>query len=137
MLNKIVTYRALVLAVVAFAELLILAAAALMRGTPIQASPPASANATGPQTTWTCTPDEVAVFPDRIHVHCTVGQLGIYYFAVPTSDQAAAARYLSIFTTGFALGKTVLVYYGVTDASGTAFGCLYTDCRAITGASVY
>ncbi len=132
MWKKIVTYRAPLVAAVALDVLLILAVSLFMRGTPIQASPASDHSAQA--ATFTCTPDQVAVFTDRVHVHCTTGSLGIYYFAVSTADAASAARYLSIFTTAFALGKTVQVYYGITDESGTAFGCLYTDCRAITGA---
>ena len=70
-------------------------------------------------------------------MRCVTGSLGIYYFAVPTTDAAAANRYLSLFTTAFALGKTVQVTYGVQDDSGTAYGCLYSDCRAVYFAMVY
>jgi zona occludens toxin (predicted ATPase) len=90
-----------------------------------------------PTETFTCTPSQIAVFTNRIHMRCTTTTAdGIYYFAVSTADPAAASRFLSIFTTAKVSSKNVYMYYTTSDTTGTAWGCLASNCRRITGAEV-
>jgi hypothetical protein len=87
---------------------------------------------------FTCTPTGVAAYTNRVHVRCSTAAPpgGIYYFAVSTANSASASRFLSIFTTAMVTGKTVRIHYTPSDTSGTAFGCLASDCRTATGAEV-
>jgi hypothetical protein len=98
---------------------------------------PAAALAPGsPTVPYTCTPDYVAAFPDRVHVRCTLpAETTIYYFAAPTSDSKNAARVLSIILTARSLGKNVRIYY-TSSANGSAFGCGFGDCRPIDAAEL-
>jgi len=83
-------------------------------------------------TVWyTLTPDNVAVFSNRIHVKATSDDDGILYWAVPTTDSRFANRMLSLLLTAKASGKRVSVKYNPSDTSGTSFGCLAGDCRTI------
>ena len=88
--------------------------------------------------TFTCTPSGVASFSNRVHVRCSnLAPGNIRYFAVCSApDAAAASRYLSTFTTGFVMGKNIVIYYTPSDTSGTACGCGTSDCRVIWGAEV-
>ena len=87
---------------------------------------------------WTCTPDYVAAFSNRVHAHCNPANGAIQWFAVCStgSGSAFASRALSIFTTAKVTGKSLRVYYEPTDTSGTACGCDSANCRVITGAEV-
>jgi hypothetical protein len=80
-----------------------------------------------------CTPDQVVVFTNapRLHVHCAAAVGGISYFAVSTSDQAQAARVLSVISTALIAGRTLVIRYDPNDLSGAAIGCLNSDCRLI------
>jgi hypothetical protein len=88
--------------------------------------------------TFTCTPAGVASFSNRVHVRCsTLAPGNIRYFAWCTAqDSVAASRYLSVFTTAFAMGKNLTIYYTASDLSGAACGCQTSDCRVIYGAEV-
>lgn len=87
--------------------------------------------------TFSCTPAGVAVYTTRVHVRCTTLAPGnIRYFAVCDSASAEASRFLSVFTTAFAMGKSVIIHYTPSDTSGTSCGCLAGDCRVATGAEV-
>jgi len=104
------------------------------------AQPAAAAPAPAPDVplaNFMCTPIESGVFSNRVHIRCsnTPGS-GIYFFAVSNSDSGLASRYLSIFTTGVATGKSVEVFYDPA-ASGAAWGCGYANCRPITGAVLH
>ena len=92
----------------------------------------------GPLATYVCTPDYVAVFTNRVHVHCTVASGSIQWFAACStgSGSAYASRVLSIFTTAKVTAKNVRLYYDPADTSGTACGCGSTDCRVVWGAEV-
>lgn len=82
------------------------------------------------QNTWvTCTPESGASYDNRVHVKCTESFGDIRYFAVSSKDKAQAARALSIISTSIVAGKTVEVLYNPADTSGTAIGCLESDCR--------
>jgi hypothetical protein len=90
-----------------------------------------------PSDYFTCTPGDVAVFTDRVHIRCTNGAPpgdAIYYFAVSTADSASAGRFLSIFTTAKVTNKTVAILYDPNDTSGESWGCLATNCRVAYGA---
>jgi hypothetical protein len=88
---------------------------------------------------FACTPNQVGVFTNRVHVRCTTsvnisGNL-IYYWAYPTSDSAGASRFLSLFETAKATGTTVTVFYDPNDLTGSTFSCGNSDCRRIWGAT--
>ncbi|WP_164013924.1 hypothetical protein [Pyxidicoccus trucidator] len=79
-----------------------------------------------------CTPSNVAVLSNRIHVKCAASAAGgIWYFALPTSDSAHANRTLSLLTTALAGGRTLSIDYNPSSTAGTSIGCLSSDCRLI------
>jgi len=82
---------------------------------------------------FNCTPTEVAVFPERIHVKCsssaTDGTANIWFWALSTSDAQRANRFLSTATTSLVSGRTLRFSFKPGDTSGAAFGCLAKDCR--------
>ena len=82
-----------------------------------------------------CQPDEVAVWPNRIHVRCEAATAGIAYFAVPVSDASHAARMLSILSTALVAGRSMLVIYEPSDTSGAEIGCPANNCRLLQGAA--
>ncbi|ATB43320.1 hypothetical protein CYFUS_008800 [Cystobacter fuscus] len=85
-----------------------------------------------------CTPNQVAVFANRIHVRCTASTAGgIYFFALSTSDSAFANRTLSLFSTALAGGRPVYIDYNPSSTSGVSLGCLSSDCRLINWAAIY
>jgi hypothetical protein len=112
----------------------IVAAAALMVASiPTQAAVPSA-----PTAFYQCTPDNVAAFTTRVHVHCTVAYNGtIQWFAFCTAnDSATASRMLSVFTTAKALNGHIGLYFDPNDTSGLNCGCASGDCRGVTGAEV-
>jgi hypothetical protein len=129
MLKFATRYGYAVLAVIA----LIVVVGLLVSGAPAQASSPAA-----PAVFYQCTPDNVAAFTDRVHVHCTVAYNGtIQWFAFcNANDSATASRMLSVFTTAKALNGHIGLYFDPNDASGTNCGCSSGDCRVILGAEV-
>jgi hypothetical protein len=82
-----------------------------------------------------CTPVEVASLERRIHVRCSTGRNGIVYFSLGTnrtaSETAFANRALQIANMALVSGRPLVIRYESTDTSGTAIGCLDTDCRLI------
>ena len=82
-----------------------------------------------------CTPDQVIVFTTapRLHVHCTASVGGVSYFALSTTDQAQAARVLSVINTALVAGRTLTIRYDPNDLSGSSIGCQNNDCRLIQG----
>jgi len=86
--------------------------------------------------TWTCSPDLVVSANIRVVAHCANGYVinpttTIRWFAYPTKDSANASRMLSVFETAKATTSTLTFYFDTSDTSGTAYGCLASDCRAI------
>ncbi|RMD97362.1 MAG: hypothetical protein D6816_17665 [Bacteroidetes bacterium] len=80
-----------------------------------------------------CTPTNVAVFSERIHVRCQTAVNGILYFAFPTTNDAETARILSLFTSAQVTGRLLQVLYDPADTTtGPAIGCGANDCRVIT-----
>jgi hypothetical protein len=81
-----------------------------------------------------CTPNNVATFPDRVHVRCnpTIGG-GVIFFAVSASETAFASRFISMATAGIVSGRTLSVSFDPADKSGAAFGCGVSDCRRAKG----
>lgn len=114
------------------------------------ASPPSSdenllAQTTDPQANpmepdtvkwYTCTLANVVVWTERVHVKCTVADGVIQYFAAPNSNSKHAARVLSTLLTAQATGNQVAVQYDTLDTSGTAYGCLASNCRPILALSI-
>ena len=83
---------------------------------------------------WTkCTPLNVAVFANRVHVKCSESVGGIRYFAAPTASNSHAARVLSVLTAAHAGGATLDILYDPADESGSSIGCNTGDCRLIQG----
>lgn len=105
----------------------------LVASAPTQASAPAT-----PAAFYQCTPDNVAAFTNRVHVHCTVPYNStIEWFAFcSTKDSATASRMLSVFTAAKALNGHIGLYFDPNDLSGTTCGCGSGDCRVVTGAEV-
>ena len=79
-----------------------------------------------------CTSVEVSVYPERIHVRCSLpASGGIYFFALSTANSAHAARVLSVLETGHVTAKHLYITYDPADLSGSAIGCGNSDCRLI------
>jgi zona occludens toxin (predicted ATPase) len=81
--------------------------------------------------TATCTPIQVAIFSNRIHVRCAAPVGGISYFAYPTSNGTQADRYLSMLLEAQVAHRNLTVWYDPNTTSGTSYGCLASDCRPI------
>lgn len=81
----------------------------------------------------TCTPVSSASFDNRVHVRCSAAVSGILYFAVATSDANRAARALALFSTAQSLGRDLRIFYDPANTSGSALGCLVSDCRLADG----
>lgn len=85
-----------------------------------------------------CTPNQVGVFANRIHVRCAASTAGgIYFFALPTSDSAYSSRMLSLFTTALAGGRPLYIDYNPSTTAGSSLGCLSSDCRLINWTAMY
>jgi hypothetical protein len=84
-----------------------------------------------------CTPSNVMVFYNRVHVKCVETVGGIQYFAAPTDDAAHVSRVLTILSTALAAGRQLSIVYNPADTSGTAFGCQANDCRTIQAAAFW
>ena len=84
---------------------------------------------------FTCTPTEVSVYSNRIHVKCSVaqpdGSASIWYWAVPSTDPQWTNRFVAITSTALVSGRTLLLRYTPGDATGQSFGCLSHDCRQV------
>lgn len=131
MLKKLASNRYARIGVVAFLAVVAIAIVSFLR-LPVQ--PVAAASDLAPNAVFTCAVTESGVFYNRVHVRCsnTPGG-GIYWFAVSNSDSGLASRYLSLFTTAVATGKSINIFYDPA-ASGAAWGCNLSDCRPISGA---
>ena len=79
----------------------------------------------------TCTPSNLAVFDNRVHVKCAESVGGIQYFAISTADSAKAARVLSVINSAIVTGRPLFIYYDPADTSGDSIGCQSNDCRII------
>jgi hypothetical protein len=80
-----------------------------------------------------CTAQEAAVFPgSRIHVLCNPGDGQIAFFALSVGNPDAS-RVLSLAETAVASRLPLQIMYDPNDLSGTAIGCLATNCRLIQG----
>lgn len=85
-----------------------------------------------------CTPSNVAVFSNRIHVKCSASVAGgVWYFALSTTDSAYSNRMLSLFTTALAGGRTLSIDYNPSTTAGTSIGCQSSDCRLINWAAMW
>jgi hypothetical protein len=81
-----------------------------------------------------CTISNIAVFSNRIHVHCSspIPSTSISYFASSGDSEHALVtnRFLAILNTAYSLGKPVYIYY-LDNAASNPPGCNSGDCRAI------
>ena len=108
----------------------------------------ASSSAQQNLTIFSCTPAQVGSFNSynfgtpitgRVWVQCIPplpfpGQL---FFAVPLTDAAEAARFLSLFTAAFVAGKTIDIGYNPSDLSGQTFSCTTTtNCFPAVSATI-
>jgi hypothetical protein len=84
----------------------------------------------------TCTPLEISVWDNRVHVQCVESVGSIRYFATATANPAQAARILSTLTAAHLGGRTLQIIYETDDTSGEDFGCLAADCRRIIALSL-
>ena len=131
MIKRLSRYWTLILIILLIATGVVLAARRLSART---AHAQVSATAA-----FVCTPFDVGVFIQRVHVRCTVaanvgGNL-VSWWAYPTSDSAGASRFLSLFETAKATGTNITIYYDPADLTGSTFGCGNSDCRRIWGAT--
>ena len=89
---------------------------------------------------FACTPVETTAFANRVHVKCSQafndGGSFIRFFAVSTSDQHQANRFLSQATTALVAGHRLILHYTPGDTSGSSFGCGASDCRRAWGVAV-
>jgi hypothetical protein len=87
--------------------------------------------------TFICAPVQVATYKTyTVGVTTYTGRVWVLcnpplsvtqqYFAVPLTDAAEAARFLSIFSAAFVAGKTIEIGYIPGDTSGNAFNCTTT-----------
>ena len=132
--------------------LLILFAAAFFVGRALpqplnaQAAAPVQVSVDGSPTLlnyFPCTIVRTGVFsapaPGRVHVQCSnaINDNGasITFWAFKADDSATASRYLSIFNTALATGRTVGIFYN-SGENGSAWGCDVSNCRPIVGATM-
>ena len=106
------------------------------RAVPVQAAvqPTPQSEVAAPSGAITaCTIDNIHVATDRIHAHCTTNLSGISYFAVPASPdyQIHANRFLTVWTTAFALNRQVDIWFE-DDSAENPPGCLPSNCRLAT-----
>jgi hypothetical protein len=92
-------------------------------------------------TDFSCTPTEVSVFENRIHVRCSEpaldGRNTIWFWAVSTVDAQHANRFLSTATTALVSGRKLILGFDPGDTSGVSFGCLAHDCRVPWKIGIY
>jgi len=85
---------------------------------------------------YLCTPTEVAVFSERIHIKCNAaysdGGKAIWFWSVATANAQWANRVLSTATTGLVSGRKLNLSFTPGDSSGSTFNCQPKDCRKIT-----
>lgn len=89
---------------------------------------------------YTCgTPDQVAVFTNRVHVHCqtVTGSPtmpdAVHWFAVSTADSAMASRFMSIIQSAVLTTQPLYLFVDSADLSGGNFNCATGDCRRLYG----
>ena len=77
--------------------------------------------------TMPCKVEEVATYPNRVHVRC---QSNIYlrYFASPTSSPSEAERLVTLGAAALTSGAMLDVTYNPFEY-WDAYGCLQQDCR--------
>jgi hypothetical protein len=87
-----------------------------------------------------CTPVDVAVFSNRVHVRCSAAVMmpdlpldAIAFFAFPTSDAPAAERVLSTLLSAQVANRQLWIRFNLTEHSDAArnIGCQWHDCRLI------
>jgi hypothetical protein len=98
----------------------------------------ASGDVTSATNAWyPCTIENVAAYPERIHVMCVPEvTTGVSYLAAPTTDAAHAARLLSLLSTALVTGRPLQVLFDVEDTDHLPPGCAVGDCRLLLAASM-
>lgn len=98
--------------------------------------------------TFTCNPVQVSTYKTykvgtttytgRVWVLCNPPLSSTQqYFAVPLTDAAEAARFLSLFTAAFVAGKAVEIGYIQGDLSGQDYNCTATtSCYPAVSATI-
>lgn len=88
--------------------------------------------------TTACTPNQVGVFTNRIHVRCAASVAGgIWFFALPTTDAAHTNRMLSLLNSALVGGRSLTIDYNPSSTAGTSIGCQSGDCRLINYVMMY
>lgn len=97
---------------------------------------------------FNCTPLQVASYKTytvgnttvtgRVWVQCNPPLSSTQqYFAVPLTDAAEAARFLSLFTAAFVAGKIIEIGYTPNDTSGSLYSCNSTTlCHPAISATI-
>ena len=85
---------------------------------------------------YSCTPDQVASYENRIHVKCEKPVGSIYYFAIATDKGEYSRNALSLMVGAKLANRTLRIYYGKEDYSGSEFGCQVGNCRRVKGISL-
>lgn len=99
------------------------------------AAAPAAAAPVVSVMSYTCEVSEIASFPNRVHVRCGGGQAP-WYFAVPTTSSAEAARLMALGTAAFSTGRPLMLMVDFHDYQAEAYGCLVQNCRRPTSFSI-
>ncbi|MBI5585771.1 MAG: hypothetical protein HY892_18320 [Deltaproteobacteria bacterium] len=101
-------------------------------------------------TFFTCTPVEVAsfktysspptqTFTGKVWVRCNPPlSANQQFFAVPLTDAAEAARFLSLFNAAFVTGKNLEIGFLPGDTTGLAYNCTTgtTSCQPAISATI-
>jgi hypothetical protein len=78
-----------------------------------------------------CVAHAVAVIPEsRIHLRCSPGDGAIQFFAFSITHPDSS-RVLSLAATAVAARRAINVNYDENDLSGSAIGCVNSNCRLI------
>ena len=91
---------------------------------------------------FSCTPVKVSTYKSseggRVWVQCEPPlNNAIKFFAVPLTDAAEAARFLSLFTAAHVTGKIIDIEYDSVDTtSGPQYNCKSTECRPALSATI-
>ena len=79
-----------------------------------------------------CRVDEVATFPNRVHVRCSDIPHSLptwpRYFAVP-SGTSEATRLVTLGSAAFMDARDLLIRYDILDMNAAQYGCDNQNCR--------
>jgi hypothetical protein len=89
-----------------------------------------------PDTTANCSPLEVTIFKNRLHIRCAADSKGIAFFAVSSTDASFSEHVLKLALEAQGSKRSLVIAYESDDFSGVKFGCLAKDCRAIQAITI-